>query len=508
MASKVTKITELVADRMPLIATAVLVSLLAIIVQRLFTKDPLSGIPFAGLALGDEEKRRKAYLEGAGKIYMEGYEKFRNRLFRVTNPRSTPIIVVPSAFLPELRNLPDDVLSFPEAVTETLQTKYTGLLIDVPTAIHTIKTKLTPGLVRLNPIIAEEVSNTIRLELPPCTDWTEVNISSKLNRIVAQVSGRLFLGSELCHDEAYINAAINYTVDLIGAVPVIERIPAWRRWLTAWSVAEVKRVQKHQEEATRFLRPIIAARRRAALEQPGYQKPDDMLQWLLDDHVGLDDRWMAKIQLMVSFAAIHTTSTTATNAFYNLAAHQELIPELRQEIQSVLTEHDNQFSSAALQKMKKLDSFLKETIRCHPNGLTSFTRKVLRPFTLSNGETVPPNVTIEVPLHAIYNDPTIFPDPERFDGLRFYRAREEQGAKLHNQFVSVHHETSLSFGYGRHACPGRFFAANEIKMIVARMVLGYDIKNVGVGEGERYDNFWVGNGCFPDPSKNLLFREV
>ena len=77
MATNVGKITELVADRIPLVATAVLVSLLAILIQRVFTKDPLSSIPFAGLALGGEEKRRKAYLEGAGNIYLDGYEKVR-----------------------------------------------------------------------------------------------------------------------------------------------------------------------------------------------------------------------------------------------------------------------------------------------------------------------------------------------------------------------------------------------------------------------------------------------
>lgn len=32
----------------------------------------------------------------------------------------------------------------------------------------------------------------------------------------------------------------------------------------------------------------------------------------------------------------------------------------------------------------------------------------------------------------------------------------------------------LGFGHGNHACPGRFFAANEIKVILAHMLLKYD----------------------------------
>lgn len=44
----------------------------------------------------------------------------------------------------------------------------------------------------------------------------------------------------------------------------------------------------------------------------------------------------------------------------------EIVPELREEVRSVLAEHNNTFTSTAMQNMKKLDSFLKETLRFHP----------------------------------------------------------------------------------------------------------------------------------------------
>ncbi len=49
----------------------------------------------------------------------------------------------------------------------------------------------------------------------------------------------------------------------------------------------------------------------------------------------------------------------------------------------------------------------------------------------------------------------------------------------------------MQFGFGRHACPGRFFAANEIKMIIANFVMDYDIK-LPDGVKERYPNFALG----------------
>lgn len=99
---------------------------------------------------------------------------------------------------------------------------------------------------------------------------------------------------------------------------------------------------------------------------------------------------------------------------------------------------------------------------------------------------------IEVPAVAVNSDSGVFPNASEFDPLRFYKLRQSakskgsvEGAAL-NQFVSVS-QNSLTFGYGRHACPGRFFAANEIKMILANVLLRYDLK-MTEGSTGRYPN--------------------
>lgn len=45
--------------------------------------------------------------------------------------------------------------------------------------------------------------------------------------------------------------------------------------------------------------------------------------------------------------------------------------------------------------------------------------------------------------------------------------------------------SSLTWGYGRHACPGRFLANNELKMILAHALINYDWK-LPDGVTERY----------------------
>jgi len=149
-------------------------------------------------------------------------------------------------------------------------------------------------------------------------------------------------------------------------------------------------------------------------------------------------------------------------------------------------------STHALQAMKKLDSFLKESLRFHPLGASSFQRKVRKSFKLSTGETIPAGVVIEAPNHAVARDPAAFEDADQFRPLRFYEMRQRPSGETapKHQFVSVSAK-SLSFGYGRHACPGRFFAANEIKMIVATCIVRYDVR-LAEGQTERYRNLDFG----------------
>ncbi|KAF4120757.1 Cytochrome P450 [Geosmithia morbida] len=485
---------EIVADRWHLVAVVGAVLLITTYFPSLMALIRLYSIPLAGKDLGSHEKRRTAYLTGARKIYGEGYRKFKDGIFRITTSRKSPVIVVSPKFLAELKKLPDDIVSMTAAVDETMEVKYTRIDTYVPIIPHTIKAQLTPSLVRLNNVLHQEVQEAMSLELPATDEWKEVDLHKALLRIIGMVSGRVFIGPELCRSEEYLDAAINYTMDVMAAQRAVQSMRPWLRPLMAPRLPQVKKLDQRIAEAEAFMRPVVEARRKMAAD-PSVENPDDMLQWLMDNQSKfLDSRSqnLAKAQLGLGFAAIHTTTLTATNAFYDLAALPDIVPELREEAQAALDANGGVFTSTALQSMGKMDSLLKETLRVSPASMASFQRKVMKPFTLSNGQTIPAGVTIEVPAVAVNSDCDVFPDADRFDPLRFYNLRQQAREKksveaaAQNQFVSVSQD-SLTFGYGRHACPGRFFAANEIKMIVACALMKYDFKNVD-GCSTRYPN--------------------
>ncbi|KAF8718996.1 hypothetical protein AX14_011577 [Amanita brunnescens Koide BX004] len=72
---------------------------------------------------------------------------------------------------------------------------------------------------------------------------------------------------------------------------------------------------------------------------------------------------MARTFVFIDQSFAHS-SQTVTHSLYNLAAYQDYVQPLREEIESVLQEHG--WSKASVAKMTKLDSFVNETMRLSP----------------------------------------------------------------------------------------------------------------------------------------------
>lgn len=194
-----------------------------------------------------------------------------------------------------------------------MHAKYTLIDVGNKALPHTVKTSLTPALPRLSPSLSDEVRSSFLSELPDCSEWMSVNITHKLLRIVAMVSGRIFIGPELCRDEAYLDAAINYTIELMNARNAVDQMPPWKRPFAAHRLPEVRALMQRLKQADDFMRPVVEARKKLGAEE----KPDDMLQWLMENQGKFGDdssEKLARLQLGLSFAAIHTTTLTATNA--------------------------------------------------------------------------------------------------------------------------------------------------------------------------------------------------
>jgi hypothetical protein len=170
---------------------------------------------------------------------------------------------------------------------------------------------------------------------------------------------------------------------------------------------------------------------------------NDMLTWLLDEAYDRPERrtvyQLTQRILAINFAAIHTSSMvsfsmtdvhilrvrqTFTQALYFLAAHPEYTEPLREEIESVIEEEG--WTKASMAKMRKLDSFFRESQRLrsvgastcltHPVNISPFeafsvamSRMALEDFTFSDGTIVPKGQLVSVPGWAIHQDDVSIP---------------------------------------------------------------------------------------------------
>ncbi|CZS79476.1 unnamed protein product [Fusarium graminearum] len=177
-------------------------------------------------------------------------------------------------------------------------------------------------------------------------------------------------------------------------------------------------------------------------------------------------------QLTLSLLAIHTTYDLLQQRMIDLGRHPEYIEPLRQEAVQLL--HEEGWKKTTLFKMKLLDSAIKESQRMKPGSIVTMRRYVTEDITLSSGLILKNGTRLNVDNRRL-DDPKIYENPDVYNPYRFYNMRSEAGKDHGAQLVSTG-SNHMGFGHGQHSCPGRFFAANEIKVALCHILVKYDWK--------------------------------
>jgi Cytochrome P450 len=167
-------------------------------------------------------------------------------------------------------------------------------------------------------------------------------------------------------------------------------------------------------------------------------------------------------------------------------------------------------------------------------------RKVLKPFTFSNGVILPTGTYLAAHLRAVHHDGSLYEDPEEFDGFRFFDEKPNSNVDVEKvvheprQPMYTTSKTYLPFSHGRHAwyvptllsflglalkasfSPGRFFASMELKLLMAYLLVNYDLKwpeedipsNLGsTEEGYRPPDRWFNFNCLPNQNAHMMVRK-
>ncbi|KAF2208457.1 hypothetical protein CERZMDRAFT_49304 [Cercospora zeae-maydis SCOH1-5] len=471
-------------------------------------------IPLYGFE--DRPDTYEHYVKSTRQLHYAGYKKFiqKSLAYRVKTSAGGERIILPYKYLTEIKNASQNFISLPDEMEELLLMKYTGVPQRTDSGTKVVRVDMTRNLGNFVQAMNEECVYGFGKYMPVSGEWLAIKPYHIFARIVALISGRVLVGQELCRDEDWIRLSMEFSTHAFGAARSLRSGNKWP-WsmrLASFTEPAVKGILKRRREAEALIKPICEERLRLK-SNPDWKKPDDGIQWLLDSHstCGESPDEVVKSQLRLTMAAIHNTTMSVTNDLFDLIEHPEYIEVLREEVDTVLAE-DQGWTKQALTKMRKMDSFMKESQRMNPSTPITCKRKVMQDFTLHDGLVLPCGSHVAFTSDAVNRDPEIYPSPDSFNGLRFFVLRTAcpeggSGATSANetkyQFVTATQEYQ-NWGAGGHACPGRFFASNEIKLMLAYLLQNYEFRWKD-GEG-RPESAVIDWNILPDREKEVMFK--
>ncbi|KAI1138785.1 cytochrome P450 [Hypoxylon sp. FL0543] len=461
------------------------------------------------------------------------YSQYRDQTVILPIAGAQNFVMLPAKHLQWLVDQPDSELDLHHQVLESLQLDFTVMdpqLIYKPIHQKLISTVLTRETGNLVPALLDETRFSVDKLWGTDTDnWTEICVYDVMRRIIGQATNRVFVGLPLCRNKDLLDAGIAYAQDVPVSSTALRFTPRLLRPLAALLVTLPNRI--HTRKFYSILRPEIERRlreydaRRADPETKAADKePNDFLQWSLKQAKTSGDPYLAKPEtlagriLLLNFASIHTSSFAITHAILDLAASkQENFDELRAEISAVLKEHGGEWNKRALAAMEKLDSVMRESQRLNSFVTVATSRTVVN----KNGVDTPDGVHIAkgtvvcAPSYPVFHDPAVYPEPEEFKPFRFAEKRaqpssntDQKGEKESSyverarQAFATTSPEYCAFGHGRHACPGRFFASSELKLMLAYIIMNYDIQI----QEKRPENFWFGINRIPPMKATIKVR--
>lgn len=288
-------------------------------------------------------------------------------------PRWSPTLILPPKYINDIKGLPSSVAAFEEPLFREHHGKYTNLGTADRTVISSVKIDLTRNISKTLSGVQDEADQCIPATIGECEEWTPLTLYPIVARIIAQISGRIFVGLPLCRNPQWLGLTLSYTREVFAAVwPITQLNPLLRPFLVE-RLPEMQAIRKSMKGGRDMLEPLVRMRMEAT-KDPDTDAEFNMIKPLLDNCNEKDRKDMVvqcRSQMTLAMAAIHTTAMNTTQALLDLCAYPEHIQPLREEIEEMMAADGGKFVKSNMTKLRKLDSFIKESQRLSPPGMST-----------------------------------------------------------------------------------------------------------------------------------------
>ncbi|CAG8556264.1 11565_t:CDS:10, partial [Diversispora eburnea] len=391
-----------------------------------------------------------------------------------------------------------DVFSLSSASRDTFPLYRVLKSFDDPETVERVVKTIREGITAKLPLytgrMQKQLMISINKEIGDCSNpkfviTAKENFSSMIARPVADI----LVGQEISKNEDVVKAFADFTKDFTSILAIPPILSFIHPKLHTQVITLPLRfgwnpIGKHLNTLKKNLRPVLEKRLKdKEILGDKYEPPLDIIEYLLNNpeyetKVIADDYLNIICEFLFSIivASIHTTSRHLTCALYDFAGRPELWDDIYEEQVKIDKECNGELSSQHINKMVKLD--------------TTVPHRCLESYTLKNGMQIPKGRIVQTYLMDIHYNTTAYgPEPRSFLPYHGLENNIPASKTDKNYFI---------FGSGRHACPGRFFAVNEIKVGMHKLILNYHIKTPS---GKIEEKVRVGPFAFP-PVSGLIFE--
>ena len=187
---------------------------------------------------------------------------------------------------------------------------------------------------------------------------------------------------------------------------------------------------------------------------------DILLTAVDDEGIGLTDIEIRNEVDTFMFEGHDTTTSGISWALYCLAKYPEHQDKVREEVRRVL-DGRKWLNYNDLKELKYTQWCIKEAMRLYP-PVFFFFRQASCEIEM-DGHKIPKGMWLSVVTHQLHRNPHVWPDPDKYDPLRF----EPSKAKSRDPYAY------LAFSAGSRNCIGQNFAINELRVVIASVVNRY-----------------------------------
>ena len=348
------------------------------LVYTIFLAGSFTPIPRIGRSPGvfgsSIRKAKLEFLIDGKRLLDEGYARFKDFMFTVQTA-DVCRIVLSTKYLEELRALPESILSHRESVSARFLGYWSGLDVVRQSPLHNevCQTTLVQNLPSLVSAMHDEAKMAIHESIGDLAAGMEIALNpyKSVYNTIARINSRVLVGLPLCRDRDWLLVSEGYPQDSVAVATSLRAWPWALRPFVYPFLKPASRLRKEYAIAHSKLNPLIEERK-AVIQKNGTQ---NILGWMIDQARGNDSKpknIIGKI-LFLTMASFHASTTAAVHVLYDLCAHPEYFEPLREEIKAELEAQGGEWSNSVLNRLKRLDSVIKESQRMNAPGLCQFT---------------------------------------------------------------------------------------------------------------------------------------